>query len=48
MHPGHEDWVYWQYDDKGRVDGIEGDVDLNVLQGLPARLTELAQQTAGF
>ena len=32
-HPGHEDWVYWQYHNKGRVDGIEGDVDLNVLQG---------------
>jgi lysozyme len=44
MHPGREDWVYWQYDDKGRVDGIEGDVDLNVLQGLPARLTELARR----
>ena len=33
MHPGHEDWIYWQYHNKGRVDGIEGDVDLNVLRG---------------
>jgi lysozyme len=32
-HPGHEDWIYWQYHDKGRIAGIEGDVDLNVLQG---------------
>lgn len=32
-HPGHEDWTYWQYHNKGRIAGIEGDVDLNVLQG---------------
>jgi lysozyme len=49
LHPGHEGWVYWQYHNMGRVDGIEGDVDLNVLQGGPSRLTELArQQAAGF
>ncbi len=42
-HPGDEGWVYWQYDDKGRVDGIEGDVDLNVLQGEPFRLQQLSQ-----
>lgn len=41
QHPGHEDWVYWQYHNKGRVDGIDGDVDLNVLQGGPPRLAEL-------
>lgn len=33
MHPGHEDWVYWQYHNRGSVDGIAGPVDLNVLQG---------------
>jgi lysozyme len=33
LEPGRDDWVYWQYHDKGRVDGIEGDVDLNVLHG---------------
>lgn len=47
-HPGHEHWVYWQYDDKGRVDGIESDVDLDVLQGGQSRLTELTRQAAGF
>lgn len=36
-----DDWVYWQYLDTGRVDGIDGDVDLNVLKGGPAMLTEL-------
>jgi lysozyme len=48
LHPGHEDWLYWQYHDMGRVDGIEGDVDLNVLQGGSSRLTELTQQAARF
>lgn len=49
LHPGHEGWVYWQYHNMGRVDGIEGDVDLNVLRGGPSRLTELAEQhAAGF
>lgn len=41
MPPKEDDWVYWQYLDTGRVDGISGDVDLNVLKGGPARLTEL-------
>ncbi|MCK7612176.1 glycoside hydrolase family 25 protein [Roseibium sediminicola] len=26
------DWVIWQYHDRGRVKGVESDVDLNVLQ----------------
>jgi lysozyme len=26
-------WVFWQFTDKGRVNGIEGDVDLNVFNG---------------
>jgi lysozyme len=38
---GEDGWVYWQYLDTGRVDGIDGDVDLNVLDGGPAALTEL-------
>lgn len=33
VHPGHEDWVYWQYHNSGSVDGITGPVDLNVLHG---------------
>lgn len=40
-HPGHEDWTVWQYHNMGRVDGIEGDVDLNVLQGGPEALAAL-------
>jgi lysozyme len=41
LQPGHDDWIYWQYHDSGRVDGITGDVDLNVLQGGPEKLAEL-------
>jgi lysozyme len=44
LHPGHDDWIYWQYHNMGRVDGIEGDVDLNVLQGEPSRLAELTNR----
>lgn len=40
-HPGHENWLYWQYHNMGRVDGIVGDVDLNVLQGGQAELDAL-------
>ncbi len=45
MPPRGEGWVYWQYLDTGRVDGIDGDVDLNVLKGGPARLSELFAPT---
>lgn len=33
LAPAESDWTYWQYHDQGRVDGIDGDVDLNVLKG---------------
>ena len=29
--PATDDWTVWQYHPAGRVDGIDGDVDLNVL-----------------
>ena len=31
--PDREGWTIWQYHPAGRVDGIEGEVDLNVLSG---------------
>jgi lysozyme len=43
-HPGHENWVYWQFHNRGRVDGIVGDVDLNVLQGGEPALRSLVGQ----
>ncbi len=45
MEPDRHDWVYWQYHNKGRVDGIVGDVDLNVLQGGPEKLAALLAST---
>ena len=40
-HPAHDDWTVWQYHNRGRVDGIEGDVDLNVLYGGAGALAAL-------
>lgn len=31
--PFGQGWLIWQYHNAGHVDGIDGDVDLNVLQG---------------
>jgi lysozyme len=31
--PMGQDWLVWQYHNAGRVDGVDGIVDLNVLQG---------------
>jgi lysozyme len=28
-----KDWIFWQFTDKGRLKGIEGDVDVNVFNG---------------
>ncbi|HEY5819693.1 MAG TPA: GH25 family lysozyme [Mesorhizobium sp.] len=46
-HPGHENWLLWQYHNKGRVDGIAGDVDLNVLQGSAETLARLIGSAPG-
>ncbi|MEO5760058.1 MAG: GH25 family lysozyme [Mesorhizobium sp.] len=43
LRPDRDDWVYWQYHNRGRVDGITGDVDLNVLQGGAGVLASLYQ-----
>jgi lysozyme len=41
--PSQEAWTFWQYHNAGRVDGIAGPVDLNVLRGSPPRLQELGR-----
>lgn len=33
MPPFGQDWLIWQYHNAGRIDGIDGIVDLNVLHG---------------
>lgn len=35
-NPINTEWTFWQYDHHGRVDGLEGDVDLNVFCGSEA------------
>ena len=37
------DWSFWQYDDDGRVAGIEGPVDLNVFAGSAQGFADLTQ-----
>lgn len=38
-----DDWLFWQFTDKGTVPGIEGDVDVNLYNGTPKMLQYLAQ-----
>lgn len=45
--PEREDWIYWQYSDVGRVDGIEGDVDLNVFRSERSDLDRLLRPDNG-
>jgi len=45
IRPSQNDWIYWQYHNMGRVDGIKGDVDLNVLKGSRETLAELFAPT---
>ncbi|MBX3581380.1 MAG: glycoside hydrolase family 25 protein [Rhizobiaceae bacterium] len=45
--PERTEWIYWQYSDKGRVDGIEGDVDLNVFGGNGADFQTLLRPDQG-
>ncbi len=39
--PANNDWTVWQYHNRGSIRGIEGPVDLNVLQGGPEALAAL-------
>lgn len=41
---GHGKWVFWQYADRGRVEGIQGPVDLNVFSGSMEEFKELLIQ----
>jgi lysozyme len=45
LRPNQDDWIYWQYHNRGRIDGISGDVDLNVLQGGRETLASLFSST---
>jgi lysozyme len=39
------EWVYWQYHNRGHIDGIAGPVDLNVFKGTVADFDKVASIT---
>lgn len=41
LRPSGDNWTFWQYHNKGRVDGVAGNVDLNVFNGEQRALLEL-------
>ncbi len=40
-----QSWTFWQYGNRGKIDGIIGDVDLNVFHGDKAMLEEMTFKT---
>ena len=36
-----QEWIFWQYGNRGRLEGINGDVDFNVFQGTIEELNDL-------
>ncbi len=42
-----EDWLFWQYHDRGRRDGVDGPVDLNVYRFDRGRLQSLSGPRGG-
>ena len=38
-----DDWMFWQFTDKGTVPGIKGDVDVNIYNGTPKMLNYMAK-----
>ena len=41
---GSNEWLFWQYGNKGKIDGIEGDVDFNVFRGNTLELDNMTSQ----
>ena len=39
--PNVKEWQFWQYSNKGRIEGIQGDVDLNYFKGSYSDLQRL-------
>ena len=42
-----DDWLFWQYADRGRVAGIDGFVDLNVFNGGPEQFRAFLERPPG-
>ncbi len=43
-----KDWIFWQYGNKGRLEGINGDVDFNVFKGTLKDLDALTYTPQSF
>ena len=41
-------WSFWQHTDRGRVDGIKGDVDVNIFNGTLQELMQLTLKEEDF
>ena len=39
------EWAFWQHTDAGRVDGINGDVDINVFNGYQSQFETFLEET---
>jgi lysozyme len=39
-----EDWLFWQFTEKATIDGIDGNVDVNLYNGTPKMLQYLTKQ----
>lgn len=46
LPPGWSNWTYWQYTDKGHVDGIVGDVDMDYISGEVPNVAQTLMQGA--
>ena len=38
-----EDWMFWQFTEKGTIPGIDGNVDVNIYNGTPKMLTYMTK-----
>ena len=39
-----DDWLFWQFTEKATIDGIDGNVDVNIYNGTPKMLNYLTKQ----
>lgn len=47
-YPQAQNWLFWQYSNRGKVNGIDGPVDLNVFRGSGKEFEELFASSLHF